>query len=104
MIRVLRLPEIPPNHVILTNGLFQNLNKDKRQQELINKPLYRKLDHHMEQESHKLIVVEYDTRVVTVGTLHKKPIQGNARSIKMMDERRTRYYSPNMAEKLNHFR
>ena len=100
MIRFLEGSEILQHPVSMQDHFFQKLHKNRKRLQVVNGVLYRQFYDHTGLESHKQLVVPEDCILKIIRTLHNSPVQGHPGSKKMLYELRKRYYSPNLACKV----
>ena len=100
MIRDLEGSEILQHPVNMQDQFFQKLHKIRKCLQVVNGVLYRQFFDHMGLESHKQLVVPEDCILKIVRTLHNSPVQGRPGLKKTLHELRKRYYSPNIACKI----
>ena len=100
MIRFLEGTEILQHPVNMQDQFFQKLHKNRKRLQVVNGVLYRQFFDHTGLESHKQLVVPEDCILKIIKTLHNSPVQGHPGSKKMLHELRKRYYSPNLACKV----
>ena len=100
MIRVFEGSEILQHPVNMQDQFFQKLHKNRKRLQVVNGVLYRQFFYHTGLESHKQLVVPEDCILKIVRTLHNSPVQGHPGLKKMLYELRKRYYSPNLACKV----
>ena len=103
MIRFLEGSEILQHPVSMQDQFFQKLHKNRKRLQVVNGVLYRQFFDHTGLESHKQLVVPEDCILKIVRTLHNSPVQGHPGLKKMLFELRKRYYSPNLACKVQKF-
>ena len=99
-IRFLEGSEILQPPVSMQDQFFQKLHKNRKRFQVVNGVLYRQLFDHTGLESHKQLVVPEDCILKIIRTLHNSPVQGHPGLKKMLYELRKRYYSPNLASKV----
>ena len=100
MIRFLEGTEILQHPVNMQDQFFQKLYKNRKRLQVVNGVLYRQFFDHTGLESHKQLVVPEDCILKIIRTLHNSPVQGHPGLKKMLYELRKRYYSPNLACKV----
>ena len=100
MIRVLEGSEILRHPVNMHDQFFQKLYKNRKRLQVVKSVLYRQFFDHMGLESHKQLVVPEDCMLKMIRALHNSRIQGHPGTQKMLHELRKRYYSPNLAIKV----
>ena len=100
MIRFLEGTEILQHPVSMQDQFFQKLHKNRKRLQVVNGVLYRQFFDHTGLESHKQLVVPEDCILKIIRTLHNSPVQGHPGLKKMLYELRKRYYSPNLACKV----
>ena len=100
MIRFLEGTEILQHPVNMQDQFFQKLHKNRKRLQVVNGVLYRQFFDHTGLESHKQLVVPEDCILKIIRTLHNSPVQGHPGLKKMFYELRKRYYSPNLACKV----
>ena len=76
------------------------MHRNRKRVQVVNGVLYRQFFDHTGVESHKQLVVPEDCILKIVRTLHNSPVQGQPGLKKMLYELRKRYYSPNLACKV----
>ena len=86
------------------NQYFQKLHKHIKRLEVNNGVLYRKYFDQTGLESHKQIVVPENSMIDIIKKLHNNTTQGHPGSKKMLHEIRKRYYSINLAVKVQQVR
>ena len=100
MIRFLEGSEILQHPVSMQDQFFQKLHKNRKRLQVVNGVLYRQFFDHTGLMSHKQLVVPEDCILKIIRTLHNSPVQGHPGLKKMLYELRKRYYSPNLACKV----
>ena len=96
MKRIIREETLPPNQVSFCSEFFQKLYKNKKRLEVTNYTLYRKYFDHTGKVTHKQIVVTDEIMENMIKELHNNPLQGHPGIKMMLQELRTKYYTPNL--------
>ena len=100
MIRIVRKETLPPNHISFCSEFFQTLNMHRKRLEVINYTLYRKNFHQTGKVTHKQIVVTDEVMEHMIKELHNDPLQGHPGIREMLQELRSKYYNPNLTQKV----
>ena len=99
IITVLAGSEILQHPVNMQDQFFQKLYKNRKRLQVVNSVLYRQFFDHTGLD-HKQLVVSEDCILKIIRTLHNSPVQGHPGLKKTLHEHRKRYYSPNLACKV----